>query len=394
MRVVELFAGVGGFNYGLGVASPRFRTVWANQWEPNKTRQHAFDCYRHRFPNTPASNRNITAVPVEDIPSHDLLVGGFPCQDYSVAATQSSGLEGKKGVLWWDIMRIVNHHRPSYLFLENVDRLLKSPTRQRGRDFAVMLHTLMGAGYAVEWRVVNAADYGHVQRRRRVYIVGYRHTTPFHQSTQTPEAIISQVGVHALAHPVHPLSGAEQLTHYRLQKSLLTVSDTFTGQFHNAGYATAGDVYTVKVQPVLSPPRTLGTVLESVPDASPLYDRVGGDDVGKWEWLKGAKRIPRVKPNGDPYTYSEGAVPFPDPVDRPARTVLTSEGSRSRTTHVVEDPTSGRLRTLTAVECERLNEFPDGWTDTGMPDRFRYFVMGNAVVTGVIATVGRVLATG
>ena len=105
------------------------------------------------------------AIPAEV----DLVVGGFPCQDYSVAKTLSSslGLEGKKGVLWWQIMRLIKSQRPKMVFLENVDRLLKSPASQRGRDFAIMLASLSDAGYFVEWRVVNAAEYGFPQRLSR-----------------------------------------------------------------------------------------------------------------------------------------------------------------------------------------------------------------------------------
>src|SRR6185436_11149332 len=114
-------------------------------------------------------------------PDFDMLVGGFPCQDYSVARTlsQAKGLEGKKGVLWWQIHRILKEKKtkPNLLLLENVDRLLKSPVKQRGRDFAVMLKSLSDLGYIVEWRVINAADYGMPQRRRRVFIFGYRKGT-------------------------------------------------------------------------------------------------------------------------------------------------------------------------------------------------------------------------
>ena len=114
--------------------------------------------YKDKFKTTEEehSDKDIFNVPTSDIPDHDLLVGGFPCQDYSVATTlkNSKGLIGKKGVLWWAIHRILEEKgskRPKYLFLENVDRLLKSPASQRGRDFAVMLKSLNDLGYAVEW---------------------------------------------------------------------------------------------------------------------------------------------------------------------------------------------------------------------------------------------------
>lgn len=163
LDVIELFAGVGGFRLGLEKTG-QYAIVWSNQWEPATETQHASQVYEARFGTENHSNEDISEVPTCEIPDADLLVGGFPCQDYSVATTlqNSKGLIGKKGVLWWSIHRILSEkkHPPPYLFLENVDRLLKSPSSQRGRDFAIMLKSLGELGYAVEWRVINAADYG------------------------------------------------------------------------------------------------------------------------------------------------------------------------------------------------------------------------------------------
>ena len=157
-NVAELFAGVGGFRIGLARAG--WRTTFSNQWEPSTKVQHASDVYIKQFGEK--GHTNIDLAKIESLPRNiDLLVGGFPCQDYSVAKTlnSSKGLKGKKGVLWWEILRLVRRHKPRFIFLENVDRLLKSPSNQRGRDFAVMLKTLGDQGYLVEWRVVNAAEY-------------------------------------------------------------------------------------------------------------------------------------------------------------------------------------------------------------------------------------------
>ena len=172
LKVCELFAGVGGFRLGLENTG-HYRVVWSNQWEPSTKMQHASLVYEARFGIENHSNVNIETVETKNIPDHDILVGGFPCQDYSVATSlkNSKGLIGKKGVLWWSIHRILTEkkNKPKYLFLENVDRLLKSPSTQRGRDFAIMLRSLSDLGYAVEWRVINAAEYGMPQRRRRVF---------------------------------------------------------------------------------------------------------------------------------------------------------------------------------------------------------------------------------
>lgn len=152
IKVIELFAGVGGFRLGLegwnGFSASsgykkkiksNYEIVWSNQWEPSTKTQHASDIYINRWGAKWHSNQDISTVPIESIPEHDLLVGGFPCQDYSVATTlkNSKGLIGKKGVLWWSIHRIISSHKKpaKYLFLENVDRLLNSPAQQKRERF-------------------------------------------------------------------------------------------------------------------------------------------------------------------------------------------------------------------------------------------------------------------
>ena len=206
IRVVELFAGVGGFRIGLEGASDAYETIWNNQWEPSTQHQDASLVYRARFGSKGHSNKDINLVRTADIPNHDLLVGGFPCQDYSVAATlsKSGGIEGKKGVLWWQIYRILQEkgdNRPQYVFFENVDRLLNSPATQRGRDFAIILASLSDLGYIVEWRIINAADYGMPQRRRRTYIVGYRQDSIVAQKINQMEDWVEFDGVMAQAFP-------------------------------------------------------------------------------------------------------------------------------------------------------------------------------------------------
>ncbi|MBP3815291.1 MAG: DNA cytosine methyltransferase [Firmicutes bacterium] len=104
--------------------------------------------------------------------------------------------------------------------------------------------------------------------------------------------------------------------------------------------------------------------------------------------MKGAKKKERVTADGHAYTFSEGAIPFLDYYNKPGRTMLTSEGTKNRSTHIVADPESGAIRLLTPVECERLQGFDDNWTD-GMPDRMRRFCMGNALVVPMITRIGK-----
>lgn len=400
-RVVELFAGVGGFR--LGMEPHGFRTVWANQWEPSTRKQHAFDCYVARFGESPSHvNEDLERVMDAaeagrvEIPDHDVLVGGFPCQDYSVARTlnQALGLEGRKGVLWWQIHRLVTMKRPPFLFLENVDRLLKSPAGQRGRDFAVMLVTLANLGYEVEWRVVNAADYGFPQKRRRVYIVA-RLAGPEPRDAQE----VLHRGTLGRALPVVDTQLGQLFESFVIDGDPAEVSESFGARrgespFRNAGYMSHRRVWTVDLAPTWDGPRTtLGDILEPIEDVPEDY-LVPDTQLGSWRYLKGAKREQRIhKGSGTPYEYVEGAIPFPDPVDGPSRTILTAEGgpTPSRFKHLVATG-DGRYRRLTPRELERLNGFPDDWTDTGMPEGRRAFMMGNALVVGIVERIAAELA--
>ena len=192
VNIIELFAGVGGFRVGLERADANFfKTIWANQWEPSTKIQHAAIVYSERFGKDSISNKDINTVNTIDIPDHDMMVGGFPCQDYSVATTlnNSKGIEGKKGVLWWSIYRILKEKgdkRPMIVFLENVDRLLISPANQRGRDFAIILECFNELGYIVEWRIINAAEYAMPQRRRRTYILAYKQNSKIFNYCNNP----------------------------------------------------------------------------------------------------------------------------------------------------------------------------------------------------------------
>lgn len=398
IKVVELFAGVGGFRVGLENSSSLFETIWANQWEPGKKMQHAFNCYVEHFGNSPNHINDDIAKVKRLIPNHDLLVGGFPCQDYSVARTGAQGIEGKKGVLWWEINDIVTKKRPKYILLENVDRILKSPAKQRGRDFGIILRCLDDLKYAVEWRVINAAEYGHAQRRRRTFIFAYRNDTPLYNkvletiiddSDEPWFKLIAKNGFFAPAFPVVPEHNDSKKTTQNIDANvyadLAAFSNKFSAAFYNSGIMINGKFYTEELNPKKFKPTTLRQIRLKVPVDERYF--LNGS-LSKWKYLKGSKRIERIKPNGEPYFFSEGGMCFPDNLDMPARTMLTSESSVNRSTHVIEDALTGRLRLLTPEECELINGFPIGWTDTGMPERFRYFTMGNALVVPIITTIG------
>jgi len=400
MKVAELFAGVGGFR--LGLEKSNYEVVWSNQWEPSTKMQHASKVYEERFGKENHSNEDINEVVtrnVEEIPDHDLLVGGFPCQDYSVATTlhNSKGLKGKKGVLWWSIQSILENkkNKPKYLFLENVDRLLKSPAKQRGRDFAVMLQSLNDLGYAVEWRVINAAEYGMPQRRRRVFFIGYHKSTDVYKRLQKSKKInwLTEEGTIANAFPVAKTNSIQEV---ELKGDLVEITNNFNkdgklSPFQNTGLLIKGKVYTTKTEPNYDGGKTvLADVLQNGEVTSEFF--IDENDKPKWEYLKGAKTIERKSADGFVYKYSEGGMIYPDALDNASRTIITGEGGKSpsRFKHVIVSDRG--LRRLTPIELERLNMFPDNHTQLdGITDTKRAFFMGNALVVGVIEKIGEEL---
>lgn len=398
IKVVELFAGVGGFRIGLETASDDYKVVWANQWEPSMKEQHAFECYTTHFGCS--SNhvcQDISKVK-GDIPEHDLLVGGFPCQDYSIMKKNSDGIEGKKGKLWWQIDDIVRDKRPKYILLENVDRILWSPSKQCGRDFSIILRCLYEKGYSVEWRVINAAEYGQAQRRRRTFIFAYHNQTKIFKDLADKvcryglkgmHEHVEKTGMFAKAFPVehHMNSYTDNWIDELSYDDVADVSKNQMVRLYNAGVMMNGRIYSVDVIPAHEVPIPLRNIIETRYIEERFFLRE--EDMSKWIYAKGAKNEIRRRKDGSQYNFSEGIVQFPDPLDKPSRTMLTSESSVGRSSHVIKDIKTGRLRTLTPLECERLNGFPDNWTNTGMPEKMRYFCMGNALVVPIVERIAK-----
>lgn len=414
MNVLELFAGVGGFRIGLENANPDyFRTLWSNQWEPSRKSQDAFEVYNYHFPDSENINISIADITDEQFAemNADMIVGGFPCQDYSVARSKKNeqGIEGQKGVLFWEIIRATRIIRPRFLILENVDRLLKAPSKQRGRDFAIMLTAFNNLGYSVEWRVINAADYGRSQRRRRVFFFIYRNDIPFalqmDQRFEEQEQIFDEnryddyifhEGLFATQFPIMNTPVKKRHVYYELPEDIVEVSDNFSGTVWNTGVMRHGKYYSIDTAPNYDgEPITLGEILqneEEVPEKFFINDPA---KLEKFQYLRGPKRIERTSADGHTYIYSEGGMSPTDDLNLPGRTMLTSEGTVNRSTHFLH--VNGRYRLITPIEAERLQDFPDNWTAlkrlsdgtvTEVSDKMRMFFMGNALVTEIVRKIG------
>ena len=437
IRTVELFAGVGGFRHGLNAVSapeeaPAYDVVWSNQFEPGRKKQIAAEVYRARWGTTSVVNRDLFQVLDDesemariDELAPEMLVGGFPCQDYSVARTKNAaGLEGKKGVLWWCVTRFLQARIDAgspikYLLLENVDRLINSPSAHRGRDFAVMLASLQSLGYAVEWRVVNSADYGFAQRRKRVFIVAYHCSTQAYKDLETQVAHhgaqewLTETGTIAAALPAAVKLNSKLAT-FSVPPDVLQAQQEFSARCHDngkklktkfkaAGVCVGGIASTAELVPASIDDFTkycgqkakmvLGDVVCATTDIPESF-YIADSSTPRWEYLKGSKSIARTSPDGFEYTFSEGQMSFPDALDRPSRTIITSEGGGGalRTRHVVRDAT-GRLRRLVPEELEQLTGLPRGFTDgCGLTASQRAFLTGNALVTGLVTAIASVIA--
>ena len=419
MNVLELFAGVGGFRIGLENADKNlFKTKWSNQWEPSRKSQDAFEVYDYHFPNSENINISISDIPDEKFAEMDadIIVGGFPCQDYSVARSKKNeqGIEGKKGVLFWEIIRATRIIKPKYLILENVDRLLKAPSKQRGRDFAIMLTAFNNLGYSVEWRVINAADYGRSQRRRRVFFFVFRNDTKYAKSLDSKfenknivfeehkyDDYIFQTGLFATQFPIKQAPVKNRQVFYELEDDIVAVSDNFTGTVWNTGIMRHGKYYSIETAPNFDGnPITLGEILQDeteIPDKYFLTDKA---KLEKFQYLRGPKKLERTSADGHTYIYSEGGMSPHDDLNLPGRTMLTSEGTVNRSTHFLF--VNNKYRLLTPIEAERLQDFPDNWTaykklEDGtvveVSDKMRMFFMGNALVTEIVRKIGDFIKT-
>ena len=415
LNVLELFAGVGGFRVGLEKASPTFKTLWSNQFEPSRKSQDAFEVYNYHFPDSENWNEDIATISDEHFSALkgkvDLIVGGFPCQDYSVARTKKDekGIEGKKGVLFWEIIRATKLSQPKYLLLENVDRLLKAPSKQKGRDFAIMLTAFNNLGYSVEWRVINAADYGRSQRRRRVFFFVYRNDTKFAKSVDEQygndksvaeehkyDEYLFKTGLFATQFPIKNIPVKNRHVFHEFGDDIVEVSDNFTGTVWNTGIMRYGKYYSIDTEPNYNgKPITLGEILQDEEEVPEKYFITDSAKLKRFQFLRGSKRIERTSASGHTYVYSEGGMAPYDYLNLPGRTMLTSEGTVNRSTHFLK--VNGKYRFITPVEAERLQDFPDNWTAkkklsdgsiVDVSDKRRLFFMGNALVTEIIRIIG------
>jgi DNA (cytosine-5)-methyltransferase 1 len=311
-------------------------------------------------------------VGAEEIPDFDLMAAGFPCQPYSDLTRGAVGLSSEKGKVFFELLRLIAAKRPKIVLLENVAALMTMPRDRPGQDFLLILAHLHSLGYAVTWQVINAAELGYPQSRERLFLLA-----------TLPEADACWSSLH------QGMRGdlGYAFTNHVMPK--FTLPSVVGARSYLADWPRMGSVdHRGVVRGVCVARRPLsgrlGDVLET--GVIPEHYFLTPKERERVAYLKGEKRERRLHAeSGGEYEYREGVIPFPDPLERPSRTVVRREGQVGRTSHFVRDPLSGRLRRLLPVEVERLFGFPDGFTDgIGLSDGARFRLLGNSVVVPLV----------
>jgi DNA (cytosine-5)-methyltransferase 1 len=332
MRYIDLFGGIGGFRLGIERAKPDWKCVWYCDID-----KYAVQIYNSRF-GEKYEARDIREVDEKEIPEHDLLCGGFPCQSFSIAGKRK-GFEDRRGNLFFEICRIARAKRPKILFLENVKGLL---SHERGKTFAVIINSLQELGYWIEWQVLNSKNFGVPQNRERVFIIGH----------------LGKEG----GQQVFPLGRWNKVSNEKNERASCgnKVASAITADYHKLP-ANRGETY--------------------IEEPHMIHNIYGGFKEKKVRVFKGISPTIRTPKGG-------GHLPLV--MNTLTEAIGTRQGSSSEFIRSVEKiiKATGRIRRLTPIECERLQGFPDGWTE-GVSDTQRYKLLGNAVTVNVIEAIAK-----
>ncbi len=405
IRYIDLFGGVGGFRLGIERASDlskttrnqqrrdkeissstkqvilapkQFTCVWYNDID-----KYAVQTYNKNFKENWEA-KDIRTIKTSEIPDFDLLCAGFPCQAFSIAGKRK-GFEDTRGTLFYEIARILKAKRPKYFFLENVKGLL---SHDRGRTFAIILSTLAELGYDVQWMVLNSKFFGVPQNRERVFIIG----SP--RGTSRPEIL--------------PIGKSSKEINNELEKKPIiigtTKSDTAQGTNSRSWvHDTKGIIGAINSTEYKQPKQILGVpqsqIVKGTDGVSSTINTHGGGQGAKtglylvhnvYGGFK-EKKMRKFKETSPTIRTPKGGGHLP----MVAQALQTDGQLRKGSSFGTNNPQSSRnIRRLTPIECERLQGFPDNWTE-GVSDTQRYKQMGNAVTVNVIqAIISKLLVRG
>jgi len=380
IRFIDLFSGIGGFRLGLERAGG-FQCVWS--CDNNK---YVNQVYTDRFGEQGHNSNDVRGVDAKGIPDHDLLCAGFPCQSFSVAGHRK-GFTETRGTLFFEILRIAEAKKPVLLLLENVKGLLSN---DKGLTFQIILESLEELGYFCEWQCLNSRYFGVPQNRERVFIIGHlgtrggREIFPIGQTdelakgegygrpkvqAETSSAIHSRYGAGWRAH------AQEQLVSKRTQVIPVLTPERYEKKQHGRRFKDAGEpMYTLTRQD------QHGVIIHNLYGGFNEGIRVFEDYSPTIRTAKGGGHIPSVAIVADrSRTYNKKGRNLESP--KPYTNALSSV---QKDNLLLENL---KIRKLTPVECERLQGFPDGWTE-GLSDTQRYRCIGNAVTVNVVEFLG------
>ena len=365
MKVFSMFSGIGGFELGIKNTIPNAEFIGYSEID-----KYATQIYERNFKGV-KNYGDATKINERELPDFDLLVGGFPCQAFSIAGKRL-GFKETRGTLFFDIARILSHKKPKHFILENVRGLF---SHDSGRTFQTILRVLSDIGYMVQWELLNSKNFGVPQNRERIYLVGYlggrsgekvfplgqiikednRENRPLELTSNMPQAyrVYDQSGISTTIKSVGGGVGAKTGLYNvgaRFKNGEVVLSDTSTcldanyyKGFDNMGQRTGATK--VKVREATKKGYAIAqegdSINLSVPSSKTRRGRVG---------------------RGIAQTLDTGMQQ-----------------------HTLQN---SKIRRLTPVECERLQGFPDGWTE-GLSDTQRYKCLGNAVTTNVVSEVIR-----
>ncbi len=348
---VELFAGIGGFRLAADQAG--LRTVWANDLAPL-----ACTVYRDRFGPHEIHEGDFRKL-IAEVPPHDLLTGGFPCQPFS-SAGKKEGIRDARGTLFQSIADVIERHRPRHFVLENVKRLL---TMERGAHFATILGALVRLDYQVEWRLFNALHFGLAQNRQRVFLVGTRSDIASPSAMSDSGILLTEEADFAPAD--RPALSAPDPKRWR-------PIEKHKARFESWGIASAGKFFAMEPAHFAraSDPVLLADVLESKVPAE--YDFT----ESTLKWLHQNTPVNRFVHGVEILSNQRGGARMGYTIFGTAGVspTLTSTTSRHYERYKVGD----RYRRLTPVEYARLQGFPDDHCSIATAYD-RYALLGNAV---------------
>jgi DNA (cytosine-5)-methyltransferase 1 len=408
---VSLFAGIGGFDLAMERAG--INVVATVEWD-----KHAQSVLARRFPNTKLYG-DITGVTGEQLisagfdPANGIITGGFPCQDLSVAGRRA-GLSGSRSGLFWEICRLLDETKAQSFILENVPGLLSS---NEGRDMGTVIRALEERGYSIAWRVLDAQHFGVAQRRRRVFIIGH-----LGNDWRTPAEILA-IAESSARH-------SEQSNAKRKDPTYKTTdgagSNSLIGS-ETVGSLQASDYKFPQQQQVHENKIVIQPFVKIVRSGARAED--GSLPAEVWAERETAPTLNVMDNNGDShatvlindptffYAKSHQDVRIQGDVINTLAATMGTGGGNTPMVHAIQNTVIGRkdtsgpqgkgygneedpmftldttsphavatpstVRRLTPTECERLQGFPDNWTE-GQADSHRYKQLGNAVAVPVV----------